>query len=53
MITAQDIVEHLHRVPFQPFVLHVSDGKDYEIKYPDLVTVFKNRLEIYEELHPK
>jgi hypothetical protein len=34
-----DLLTALHKRPFEPFRLLVSDGSSYEIRHPDLVMV--------------
>ena len=31
------IRELLHATPFQPFIIHMADGKDYRVDHPDFV----------------
>ncbi len=34
-----DILRLLHTQPFQPFRLHLSDGKAFDIRHPELAMV--------------
>jgi hypothetical protein len=34
-----DLWERLHRRPFEPFRIHLTDGTVYEIMHPELVLV--------------
>jgi hypothetical protein len=40
------IREYLHREPFKPFRLHLGDGREFEIRHPEFVLVFRNAVEI-------
>jgi hypothetical protein len=42
MITAQQILDLQRRAPFQPFKLHLSDGRVVEIKHPENMLVYRN-----------
>jgi hypothetical protein len=33
----QDLLTALRRRPFEPFLLHVTDGTIYEVRHPELV----------------
>jgi hypothetical protein len=33
MIDAMDLYRTLHRKPFQPFRVHLTDGRSYDIRY--------------------
>ncbi|MGD0898873.1 MAG: hypothetical protein ABR915_13630 [Thermoguttaceae bacterium] len=35
----EDIREFLHRRPFQPFRLTLTDGRSYEVRHPELAMV--------------
>ena len=39
-----DLQELLHRQPFTPFRIHVTDGATYDIRHPDQVIVLRSRL---------
>jgi len=32
------VVEFIHRQPFQPFDIHMSDGRVYTVDHPDFVS---------------
>jgi hypothetical protein len=34
MIDAMDLYQTLHRKPFQPFRVHLTDGRSFDIRYP-------------------
>jgi hypothetical protein len=34
-----DLLKAVHRRPFEPFALHLSDGKVYQIRHPELLMV--------------
>jgi hypothetical protein len=34
MIDAIDLYRTLHRKPFQPFCVHLTDGRSYDVRYP-------------------
>jgi hypothetical protein len=36
-MTAESILEMTRRQPFEPFLLKVSHGMEYEIRHPDMV----------------
>ncbi len=42
----QEIIELLHRKPFGPLRLHMTDGETYDIYHPDLVIVLRQRIDI-------
>jgi hypothetical protein len=33
---AEQLREHLYRQPFRPFRVRVSDGRSFDIRFPDL-----------------
>jgi hypothetical protein len=35
----EDIHQLLHKEPFQPFRLHLSNGRTYEVRHPELALV--------------
>ena len=41
----EKVRDHLRRVPFRPFRIHMSDGSSYEVRHPEFV--FVTRYEIY------
>ncbi len=42
-----DVLEYLRKAPFVPFRIHVTDGKIYEIRHPELVKVGMTKADIY------
>lgn len=34
MVQPEELLERLRRRPFEPFVVHLSDGRVYEVLYP-------------------
>ena len=38
------IREALHREPFEPFSMHLADGRSLAVKHPEVVAVGKRRL---------
>jgi hypothetical protein len=34
-----DLYDLLHQQPFQPFRIHLSNGKTYDVRHPDLAMV--------------
>jgi hypothetical protein len=45
-----DVKEYLDRLPFQPFVVHLSTGKTLEIRQPALATVTRSTLTLGLEI---
>ena len=43
----------IHAIPFQPFVIHVADGREFRIEHPDFILASsKNQSElVIEEEH--
>ena len=39
----EDLIQELHRSPFVPLRLYLSDGSSYEIRHPELVIVFPGK----------
>jgi hypothetical protein len=35
----EEVLERLHRRPFEPFRIHLTDGTTYEVRHPELVLV--------------
>lgn len=44
------IRDELHKAPFKPFRLHVSNGAFYDIEHPDLVTLARNAVYIATQI---
>ena len=38
------IQEILHAMPFQPFSLHLADGRKFPIPHPDFLATYKRRV---------
>jgi hypothetical protein len=36
MVQPEELVERLRRRPFQPFLLRLTAGSAYEVRYPDM-----------------
>ena len=47
-MNAQTILEWLHRRPFEPFVLRLSNGDAFQVRHPEVLAIGKNRLAIYD-----
>lgn len=43
---AEELTQLLRRQPFVPLRLHMTDGRIYEIRHPELVLVLKSRVDI-------
>ncbi len=39
MAMTDEVRKLLHAVPFQPFLVKTSDGKQYRVKHPDFVAI--------------
>jgi hypothetical protein len=35
----EDLLERLHRQPFEPFRIRLTDGSTYEVRHPELILV--------------
>ncbi len=35
----EDLWERLHRQPFEPFRIHLTEGTTYEVRHPELILV--------------
>ena len=42
-MTAEKIDEQLHRQPFEPFRIHMSDGSSYEVRHPEFALFDQER----------
>lgn len=47
-MNADTIREWLHRRPFEPLELRLSNGEAYSIRHPEVVALGKNRLAIVD-----
>ncbi len=45
-MNADTIREWLHRRPFEPFELRLSNGETYQVRHPEVVAVGKNRIAV-------
>ena len=45
-MTPESIQEHLHRQPFQPFRVFLSDGSEYDVRHPEMVFVMRREVVI-------
>jgi len=43
---AEELMELIRKQPFTPLRIHMTDGKSYDIRHPDLVLVLKQRVDI-------
>jgi len=43
---AARIIEQLHREPFRPFLIHLSDGSSYEVRHPEMALVTRNTVAV-------
>jgi hypothetical protein len=41
---AKDIKDWVKKRPFQRFIIHVSDGRDFQITHPDQIMVFYHKV---------
>jgi hypothetical protein len=49
-MTKKEIRELVHHTPFQPFRLHLADGKDLRVPHPDFALVTAEYVVIANEL---
>jgi hypothetical protein len=42
VITAKQILDLQRRAPFQPFKLHMSDGRIVAVDHPEMMLVYRN-----------
>ena len=45
-MTSDTIREFLHRQPFEPFVIRMSNGEVHEVRHPECIAVGKSRIAI-------
>jgi hypothetical protein len=43
---AEELMELIRKQPFTPLRIHMTDGKSYDIRHPDLVLVLRQRVDI-------
>lgn len=48
MISAEDIRNLQRRAPFQPFNIHMTDGRKVEINHPEMMLVYRNSVVVAE-----
>jgi hypothetical protein len=48
-MTQEDLRGLIHREPFQPFRLHISDGKSLRVPHPDFILAGKHHVAIASE----
>ena len=50
-MNTETIREYVTRMPFEPFVIRLSNGETYEVRHPENVMILKTRLVLgYPEL---
>jgi hypothetical protein len=40
----ETLYELLHRAPFEPFVIHLSNGEEHAVKHPECALLMKSRI---------
>jgi hypothetical protein len=40
MVQPDELIERLRRQPFEPFAVHMADGRVFEVRYPRMNVVF-------------
>jgi hypothetical protein len=43
MATMKQVRDAMHAVPFEPFILHLVDGREFRVKHSDFVAVANGR----------
>jgi len=43
---AEEFIQLLRRAPFVPLRIHLTDGKTFDIRHPELVWVLRSRIDI-------
>jgi hypothetical protein len=43
-VTPEAIQKHLHRQPFQPFRVFLSDGATYDVRQPEMILVLQREV---------
>ena len=46
MMTAEQIRALLHRQPFRPFRFHLTDGRTFDIRHPEMILVLRGAVDI-------
>jgi hypothetical protein len=44
---ASTLKKYAHALPFEPFVIQMNDGRKFEVRHPDFVTVSPMGLSVY------
>jgi hypothetical protein len=47
MSTSREIFDHVTAKPFQPFRIHMSSGRTFDVRHPEMVQVGVNCITIY------
>ncbi len=42
----EEFVQLLRRAPFTPLRIHLTDGKTFDVRHPELVWVLRSRIDI-------
>jgi hypothetical protein len=40
MVQPEELIERLRREPFEPFAVHMADGRVFDVRYPRMNLVF-------------
>lgn len=43
-MNAESIREFLHREPFEPFVIRMSNGESHQVRHPECLLVLKTKV---------
>lgn len=46
-MSAQAILDAIHGQPFVPFKIHLSDGRSYDIRHPELIKVGRSYVMVF------
>jgi hypothetical protein len=46
-MNAETIREYIHRQPFEPFVIRLSNGESHEVRHPECVLLMKTKVLVY------
>jgi hypothetical protein len=46
-MNSEALYDFVRRVPFEPFVLRMSNGESHEIRHPECIMIGKNRAVVY------
>jgi hypothetical protein len=47
MATMNQVREAMHNQPFQPFIIHLVDGRSFRVRHPDFIAVANVREMIF------